>query len=138
MTMGLEPDGPLTKEDMLTPEQCKALVDEFDWSNQLNPLAYQIAEWRKSKGFHTPDSIDSEEDRDAMLGKLMLVVTEVAEAAEAIRGDHEDSFEEEIADAIIRLLDISGSMCIDIEQVIGRKMDKNAGRAQKHGKSTSL
>lgn len=109
------------------------------WSNKLNTLAHQITQWRASKGFYVPSSLDTEEERDAMLGKLMLVVTEVvSEAAEAIRHDHEHSFEEEIADAIIRLLDISAAMNIIIADAISRKMDINAGRPMKHGKKTSL
>ncbi len=54
----------------------------------MNLLSREIADWRYKKGFFTPNSIDTVELRDAMLGKLMLVVTEVSEAAEAVR--HED------------------------------------------------
>ena len=45
-----------------------------------------------------------------------------------------DSFEDEIADSIIRLLDLSGFMGIDIDKHIELKMKYNAGRPYKHGK----
>jgi NTP pyrophosphatase (non-canonical NTP hydrolase) len=49
--------------------------------------------------------------------------------------DHiKDSFEDEIADAMIRLLDLSASQGIDIERHIELKMRYNALRPRKHGK----
>ena len=69
-----------------------------------------------------------------MLEKLMLVVTEVAEAAEAWRNDSTFGFDEEIADTFIRLMDICGSLGIDIEVEIGEKMAENENRPYLHGK----
>lgn len=104
----------------------------------MNKTAKEIVKWRKSKGFYTPSSLAQRESREAMLGKLMLVVTEVAEAAEAVRHSDPVNFKEEIADTIIRLLDIAGSMDIDIEKEIDLKMQKNALRPVRHGKTTLL
>lgn len=94
-----------------------------------------VAEWRETKGFRTPSSIREDE---LMLGKLMLVVTEVAEAAEAVRHHDLENFTEEIADTFIRLFDICGSMKIDIEAVIELKMSVNQNRLPKHGKKSSV
>ena len=77
-------------------------------------------------------------ERDMMLGKLMLVSTEVAEAAEAVRHGDNKNFNEEIADAFIRLMDITAAMGIDIETEIFQKMEKNWQRPIKHGKLCSL
>ena len=88
----------------------------------LNKLAKEISTWRESKGFYTPESLYTENRRDDMLGKLMLVVSEIAEASEEVRKNNPDKFKEEIADTFIRLLDICGSMGIDIEQEIKSKM----------------
>jgi NTP pyrophosphatase (non-canonical NTP hydrolase) len=94
---------------------------------------------------------------------LMLVVTELAEACEALRKDFrqtdtitreygeglyedikvekkdwvwkKDTFEDEIADAFIRLADLCGAMDIDIEWQIRKKMDYNKTRERKHGKA---
>jgi len=104
----------------------------------MNELARRIAQWRESKTFRTPNTLDDEASRDAMLGKLMLVVTEIAEAAEAVRHTDDANFAEEIADAMIRLLDITGTMGIDIEREINKKMEKNVERPVRHGKHCSL
>ena len=104
----------------------------------LNKLAGEIREWRIRKEFYTPPSILTIGERDLMLGKLMLVVTEVAESAEAVRKNNLKNFKEEIADTFIRLLDICGSMNIDIECEIKTKMAENNERPKKHGKFCSI
>jgi NTP pyrophosphatase (non-canonical NTP hydrolase) len=94
----------------------------------LNEWAKYIAQWRRKKGFKT--------DMDNMPEKLLLVITEIAEATEAIRQVPIDmeNFAEEIADAMIRLLDIAGSLNIDIDKAIAAKMKYNESRPHKHGK----
>ena len=92
----------------------------------MNQLAEEIAAWRKKKGFKT--------SWKNMPEKLMLVVTELAEAMEAIRKDDGQNFNEEIADTFIRLLDICGSVGIDIEDEIKSKMAVNEKRPHKHNK----
>lgn len=94
-----------------------------------------MEEWRESKKFHTPPDIETEEHADQMLGKLMLVVSEVGEAAEAVRHKNVDNFREELADAIIRILDITSACDIDIYVELADKMDKNARRPIRHGKT---
>lgn len=93
--------------------------------------------------------------------KLMLITTEVGEAMEALRDnkyspisldrhydeimEHQDfkelfenqiknSFEDEIADSIIRLLDLCGGLNIDIQKHIDLKLQYNKTRGYKHGK----
>ena len=46
-----------------------------------------------------------------------------------------DTFEDEIADAMIRLLDMCGALGIDIERHIKFKLEYNATRPAKHGKA---
>lgn len=126
--------------------------------------AYENA---KSKGFH----LDDDEMRNkfkfrstdydyfcrlAMIKDLALIVTELAEAIEALRErrettdpvmklkesdptykteDWKETLEEEIADVFIRLFDFCGNYGIDIERFINLKMDYNESRAWKHGKT---
>ena len=45
-----------------------------------------------------------------------------------------DTFEDEIADAIIRLLDLSAGLGIDIENHINLKVEYNKSRERLHGK----
>lgn len=97
----------------------------------LNDLASKIAQWRESQGFATPDSLTPPEE---VLAKLMLVVTELSEAAEAVRHEDLPNFIEEIADTTIRILDLTGTMGINLEGAIQSKMEANVARPYKHGK----
>ena len=111
--------------------------------NELRDRAWQIAE---DKGFN---------DANLEIGtKLMLVVSELGEAMEALRSgkrsnistvsigyfrsifkrDVKDTFEDEIADAIIRLLHLCGCEGIDIQSHVIAKMNYNETRPRKHGK----
>lgn len=118
--------------------------------NELRDLAHEIA---ASKGFW-----DSERNVGEM---LMLVVSELGEAVEAHRkgmfANHtgfalnsfgkddmakaeafkefmKDTFEDEIADAVIRLLDLCGGLGIDLDAHISAKLAFNATRERLHGK----
>ncbi len=89
---------------------------------------------------------------------LMLMVSELAEALEADRHGRKanipqfdenldkegfvtafkvnikDTFEDELADAMIRILDYCGRHDIDIEWHITKKLEYNRTRERKHGK----
>lgn len=101
---------------------------------KMNEMARTIAVWRAKKGFKTPDSILGEKNHNLMIVKLMLVVTEVSEAVEAIRHGDEKNFWEEIADIHIRLMDIVGTCNHNIEKGIVDKMNINVDRPFLHGK----
>lgn len=94
---------------------------------ELKQLCSDVALWREAKGFIT--------GWDNMPEKLMLVVTELSEAMEALRHEDKQNFAEEIADTYIRLCDLCGSVGIDIEGEIKRKMEINKNRPYKHGKT---
>lgn len=121
----------------------------------LNQLAEQIYQMNKEKGFW---------DKEINIGeKLMLVTSELAEALEAdrkgmnnpnlknflkeidkpltkeefqqaFRFNIKDHFQDEIADAIIRLFDLCGGLGINIETHIALKLAYNQTRPNKHGK----
>jgi len=77
---------------------------------------------------------------------LMLVVGELSEAHEQLRhgrqmteryyseGSKPEGAPSELADVIIRVLDICGAYGIDIEAVVAEKMRYNAGRPFLHNK----
>lgn len=113
----------------------------------LNESAQIIFQNNKAKGFW---------DKERNVGEmLMLVVSELGEAMEAHRKGKftteeiwlkftetsdfkstiKDTFEDEIADAIIRLLDISAGLGIDLEAHISHKVAYNTTREKYHGKS---
>lgn len=122
----------------------------------LNQLASKIRKANLQKGFD-------------LLGvqtgtQLMLVVSELSEALEAVRkgrycdkesvqslmndfggdfdnkfqkifeNDVKDTFEDELADALIRILDICAFYEIDIDTHVSLKLQYNATREYKHGK----
>jgi len=82
--------------------------------------------------------------------KLMLIVTELAEAMEAARKGpmtgpgindtaegyqrRRQNFEEELADATIRIFDFCGYFGVDLEKAIEKKMAHNETRPYMHGK----
>jgi NTP pyrophosphatase (non-canonical NTP hydrolase) len=120
----------------IEPDYIKTFYGKYR-SLPLNTLAEAIKAWREGKGFVT--------DTSNMPEKLLLVVSEVIEATEDHRdGKHETyltesgkpcGFASEIADAFIRLLDITASHGIDIEHEIALKMAFNETRPHKHGKA---
>ena len=113
----------------------------------INELAQKIYENAVKHGFY---------DEKREIGTLlMLCVSELSEALEADRKmmysvmidsineenfkeDFEfsvkNTFEDELADAIIRILDLCGYMNIDIEEHIRLKMKYNEMRENNHGK----
>ena len=97
-----------------------------------------------------------EKDR-SILELLMLIVSELGEACEAVRKNKrspsfeindfcdmnihssnfekhvKDTFEDEIADVFIRLTDMCDYLNINIEKHIRLKMDYNKTRSDRHG-----
>ena len=73
---------------------------------------------------------------------ISLVHSELSEALEAIRNGNPDSekipsfknVEEELADAVIRIMDLSCGLKLDIAGAIIEKMKYNTNRPYKHGK----
>ena len=126
-------------------EYYEKVASEVQYS-PLNTLSSQIHDNAVKHGFY---------DKPKEIGTLlMLVVSELGEAINADRaGRHcsirllpdnihkqqfedavKDTFEDEIADAIIRLLDLCGYLSIDIDKHIAEKMRYNANREKLHGK----
>ena len=68
--------------------------------------------------------------------KLMLMVSEIAEAMEGHRKDlmddhlpHRKMIEVELADAVIRIADLAGALGFDLGGAVVEKMEYNARRA---------
>lgn len=117
-----------TNCDLATREE---LYKKFSTDDAFKDICFAIAIWRSEKGFSTPGLF---EETMAINEKLMLVVTELAEACEAVRHQNLENFREEIADTFIRLMDLVGTMDIDIAQDICKKMKYNETRPHRHGK----
>ena len=102
---------------------------------RINDIASKIYENAKAKGFHEYAPIFGKGERDTrhILSWLMLITTEVAEAAEAVRINDKINFAEELADIVIRVFDCAEATGVNIEQEIVNKVDKNLARKYKHG-----
>ena len=116
----------------------------------LTAAAEQVHQDNKQKGFW---------DKEREIGTLLMLVTsELAEALEADRKGRyagkiasvdkeeeefpqwfeqnvKDTFEDEMADTVIRILDICGAMDIDLEWHINQKLKYNRSREHKHCKA---
>ena len=103
----------------------------------LNRWRDEVWSAMEGKGFH--DGMGN--SRDDVLVRLCLVHTEVSEAAQEVKrnwvGAGRDGVRaavaEELADAVIRLLDLCGCLNIDVEAAVAGKMAKNAARPRLYG-----
>ena len=101
----------------------------------FDDLAIHLHEAAVEKGFW-PEDVD-----DIFIAKqLMMIVSEVTEAMEAIRKDKgEEEITKEFADILIRTLDLyagiveAGYTRLSLDQALKEKVDFNKTRPEKHG-----
>lgn len=98
----------------------------------MNDLAKEINEINRKNGWNVLTPKDWGEDYKVPT-VLALITSEVSEALEGFRNNDKENFKEELADIIIRVLDCSGGLNIDIEKEIENKLEKNRERSHKHG-----
>ena len=101
----------------------------------LDALAAMLHEIAREKGFW-----DGEYSHDKIGNKLALVHSEVTEVLEAIRKSKgSEQVVEEMADVIIRLLDVYAAMRNEeqiihsLDEVLEAKINKNKDRPRLHG-----
>lgn len=108
-----------------------------DTLQPLSSLAEEIHAWARAKGWY---------DRPRDVGELIANVhAELSEAWEEYRagrdlreirtgeGGKPEGYVVELADALIRLLDMFGCLDVDPGAVVALKMDYNKGRPYRHG-----
>lgn len=102
--------------------------------NKASLRAYTTA---SEHGFWDWKCYDLREQKLLLSRKLALIVSEVTEALSVLRepgAPDFDKFEDELADIVIRTLDVAGYCTVDFETAIRKKMEKNESRPEKHGK----
>jgi MazG-like nucleotide pyrophosphohydrolase family protein len=67
--------------------------------------------------------------------KLALAHSEISEALDALRDDDLDHFEEELADVVIRILDVAEFKGLSMDRAVAAKMAKNRERPRLNGRS---
>lgn len=112
----------------------------------INGLSAEIGEWSESKGFREDwagalIAESSAQQSNVISTKLMLTVSELSEALETLRDNGADgvlkgegNFGEELADAVIRILDLAHMIGSPIGDEIMRKVESNNNRPYKHGR----
>jgi len=113
----------------------------------LDQMAESVFSANVEKGFWE-DTITAAKENSLAINKaytaqkLMLIVSEVSEALEADRKDLMDTYlpeykglHVELADALIRILDMCGGYNIPIGEIVEAKLEYNASRPFKHGKA---
>lgn len=128
----------------MAPSPAMPLMTELDW-NEITHIAEHVHGIAVEHGFHgdyAPDMPSAERQ----LAMLALIASEVGEAVEevrrqdggAVRAREEDGKPEglgyELADIVIRCLDMAASLGMDIGEIMRLKDAFNATRPRLHGK----
>lgn len=103
------------------------------WQREVHRLAREKGWW--------PDEA-APVTTEAILAKLALVHSEVSEATESarvaelemhIKDGKPEGMAVELADAVIRIMDLCGALDLDLQGAIETKHEFNATRSHRHG-----
>ncbi len=104
-------------------------------ADQCHAAAYNSGWWHNLDGTKRNLDPKTPEGRGAIAWPLLLIISEVIEAAEGVRKGlkddklpHRDMLEVEMADAIIRIMDLGAGLNMDLAGAIVEKLAYNANR----------
>ena len=98
----------------------------------FNQLAQEIVKINTANGWNVT-TLEDWKQPYKIPAILALITSEVSEALEDFRKDDKEHFAEEIADVLIRVLDLTGGMGIDIDEEVAKKLEINKNRGFRHG-----
>lgn len=104
----------------------------------INELVKEVHELAKSKGWY------DDKESDNVPTKIALIHSEVSEALEEFRNGKmgtwykegsakPEGFDIELADVVIRIMDLCGRLGIDLEKAVLTKHEYNKTRPYRHG-----
>jgi len=91
----------------------------------FNQLQSITSYWMDQQGFWECDNFGE---------KIALIHSEVSEALEAHRSGNKENLAEELADTILRVMDIAGRLQLPLGKALMDKAQFNLTRPYKHGK----
>lgn len=118
----------------------------INYAQAINDVAEDVFSVAESKGFWNIEDIS---DFAIIPVKLALIGDEVSEALKVHRDIYDDSdesvatsmtdmqeddFVEELADIVIRTMDLAAALDLDLGNAIINKIEKNRDRPNKHNK----
>ena len=109
------------------------MLENYPTTLTLKQLASITREINIHNGWDVITPEDYDEKPDKILAKHMLIATENVEAVEKYRNHNGTEYEYELADIIIRVLDLAAGLDVPIGRRITEKLIKNAGRGHMHG-----
>lgn len=116
-------------------DKCGAAAEANGWHDR----------WKAISPSAIGNTHDVDELNDHVVAKTALIANEVAEAIEELRNGHNlkevyyqidgkpEGYPTELADIIIRSLDMAAMLGIDINQAVEEKLAFNAHRGKMHG-----
>lgn len=131
------PEGQHAAEGCRVGERLRVFQEQRDRRKALvlsfKALAAEVVAINQANGWNTitPEEWDSSPYKVPAL--LALIQSEASEALEDFRKGRRDHFPEEIADIIIRCLDLAGGLGLDLDAAIAAKLEKNRQRGYRHG-----
>lgn len=124
-------------------------MDHREEEAHFSYMMQRVREVNRANGWTTPGHADLRIACEGngliaglILAKLALVTTEVSEAVEVIREGFQEGrdpvadFTEELADVVIRVMDLAEGMDLNLTGAILAKIEKNASRGFRHGGKT--